>query len=600
MKKILLTTLLACTSAYIQADSLGMLDTWSEFPTTETARAQSYAPSIVAKTITLDSFNVQIAKNSSADKNQPLKIGAQRSVTPTQSTAGTLAALQWNTMPNGNQRAAISIVSPQAQAIRAALWVQKIPTSATVRFYAQNPNLGNSVEEVSAHTLLATINANISADGDNAQARYFWSPLFNGDEVTIEIELPKDVSASELDIRIPDISHLYQDPLSAKNQARDLGLAAYCTVDVSCSLGTDAQLDAQSRATAQMIFNSQGGTYVCTGTLLNNAKQDKTPYFLTAHHCISSQTEASSLITNWFMRSQSCNSSTRHSSYTRLTGGATLLYATAATDTSFLRLNNPAPSNVAFAGWSSDRAKLALNNSVKETQHPKGDWQKISEGKIVTYANCVDTDPGSKRCTESPLASAAYLAISWSKGISEPGSSGSGLFQNGELVGQLYGGSSSCQDPTSIDIFGLFAIPYESHLHQWLSASNTVSNPTGLWYDPALDGMGFNFIKAPNGLFIYYYGYSTKGERLWLVSALGPTTIPKGQAFNLALQEGTPGNGASFNQKPNNPPGVSAWGSMTVTLNSCSAGQITLTGKDGTQTFNIQKLGNIDGLTCSD
>ncbi|WP_289240874.1 hypothetical protein [Delftia sp.] len=59
-----------------------------------------------------------------------------------------------------------------------------------------------------------------------------------------------------------------------------------------------------------MFYVQNGQGYVCSGTLINDKAGSGTPYFLTANHCISTQTVASTLETSWFYRTPSCNSRT--------------------------------------------------------------------------------------------------------------------------------------------------------------------------------------------------------------------------------------------------------------------------------------------------
>ncbi|MBV5333082.1 serine protease, partial [bacterium] len=144
-----------------------------------------------------------------------------------------------------------------------------------------------------------------------------------------------------------------------------------CNLDVTCQ----AAWSNESKAVARMIFSSAGGSYLCSGTLLSDKDLSSSiPYFLTANHCISTQTEASSLETYWFYHASACNSSTPYSAARELAGGATLLYANADTDTSFMRLNSSPPVGVVFAGW--DTNLPAIGSAVTSIHHPSGDLQK--------------------------------------------------------------------------------------------------------------------------------------------------------------------------------------------------------------------------------
>ena len=233
-----------------------------------------------------------------------------------------------------------------------------------------------------------------------------------------------------------------------------------------------AEADNTSRATAMMIFTTSTGTFLCTGTLLNDSSSSGTPYFTSANHCISSQTVASSLATFWFYRSTSCNSGIP-SNYIKLQSGATLLYASATTDTSFMRLNGSPPAGAVFAGWSIDTP--AIGADVIGVHHPEGDLQKISQGSVSAFATCTAVDAESFRCDPASSSSATFVNANWRSGTTEVGSSGSGLFVNGGgnryFVGQLYGGSASCLVPSGTSWYGRFDKAYFAALSRWLSPS---------------------------------------------------------------------------------------------------------------------------------
>ena len=215
---------------------------------------------------------------------------------------------------------------------------------------------------------------------------------------------------------------------------------------------------------------------MCTGTLLNNSASDRIPYFLTARHCISNQTAASSLVTTWFMRAAFCGSSKTNAGSQVSRGGATLLYEQANTDTAFMRLNTAPPQGVVYAGWSFSPDTLTSRLLMTAIHHPRGDLQKVSEGLIDGFSTCSEITTGFS-CTAATVSSGKYLNMSWFSGVTESGSSGSGLFaqKNGQLylVGQLAGGSSSCSAPSRKDFYGRFDVVYNAALHQWLSP-NTV------------------------------------------------------------------------------------------------------------------------------
>ncbi len=125
---------------------------------------------------------------------------------------------------------------------------------------------------------------------------------------------------------------------------------------------------------------------------------------------------------------------------------------------------------------------------------------------------------------------------------------------------------------------------------------------TGAWFDPEQNGSGFNLINTPSGYVMYFYGYKggVNGEPLWLLSDVGPTDLSVGESFELTMYSGFVGNDGSFSTKPTGDrSGLKKWGTAKISFTSDATGVITLSGKDGTITHNIQRLTAVQGLDCS-
>jgi hypothetical protein len=238
------------------------------------------------------------------------------------------------------------------------------------------------------------------------------------------------------------------------------------------------------RAVAMMVFTAADGrSGKCTGTLLNNSRQDRTPYFLGASHCISTQAIASTLQTWWNYRSASCNSSQRDGSFQIVNGGAQLLYANRDTDTSFMRLNGAPPANATFAGWDAS-APASLGASVFTIHHPASDWQKYSAGAISHFATCSFINPVTNfvSCIDATVGNSSFYMVAWSRGVAENGSSGAALFSSrGLVMGQLFSGTASCANPGGTESFGRFDLAFDAALSRWLSpeCGNPGDNQSG-------------------------------------------------------------------------------------------------------------------------
>jgi hypothetical protein len=118
----------------------------------------------------------------------------------------------------------------------------------------------------------------------------------------------------------------------------------------------------------------------------------------------------------------------------------------------------------------------------------------------------------------------------------------------------------------------------------------------GAWYDPAYDGSGFNMTMTPAGLIVYYYGWDRNGNRLWLMSDIGPTTITPGETLTLPMRVT---NGGRF-ETPAKPSTLSQWGSLKINFTSCTKATATLSGSDGTSVMNnLQMLaGEVNMPPC--
>jgi uncharacterized repeat protein (TIGR01451 family) len=410
-----------------------------------------------------------IPKLQAASKALPLQVGFGRDVAALGDDAATAAALDWSALDDGSTVAAVRITSTGAASVRAALRPTRLPDAAIVRFQAPGDA---EVFEIAGADVNAAVARNAASGDTSADARLYWSPLVAGDTLLVEVQLPRGVEPGDMRLAVPALSHLVTS--AAKNFAVPDKSAA-CEVDAMCSASPT-----EMNAVARMLFTSGASTFLCTGTLLADMDASSTvPYFLSANHCISTQASASSLATFWFYRSAACNA-TSAGAFVELAGGATLLYASSAadatyTDTSFMRLNSLPPAGAVYAGWSATQA--SVGTSVTGLHHPGGDWLKVSEGTVTNDWRC--TMPTNGQFTCDTAGAPGFYSVGWQLGITEPGSSGSGLFRDdGTLVGQLYGGSGTCTSPAD-DLYGRFDLAYNAALKQWLASQTLTVSKAG-------------------------------------------------------------------------------------------------------------------------
>lgn len=417
----------------------------------------------------------------SVSQGPMLLVGQSREISQTQSTQALSSMLQWRASANGGSVAAISVRSGGAEGMRLGVVVDQLPGNALLRLYTDHQP--NAVFEIAGQRVMQILQANLDA-GDRSEAgRTWWTPSNSGDQVTLEIELPAGTLREALKIALPRVMHIYENlslPIGDEagaaidEKTMPLGNPLTCHLDATCY----SQYDMQRRGVARMAYITErgaDGSYsygLCTGALLNDYQSSRTPYFLTAAHCISSQTLASALETDWFYSSSSCGSNSLSPNSVNLRNGAQLLYSSANPDVTLLKLNDVPPAGAYFLGWDSN--PVPLSSSVVGIHHPDGGLQKISMGVTPLRANCTPRG-GNFNCSIGG-STGNYYYVQWSQGLTQPGSSGSPLFYQGLVTGVLSGGSTaSCPASDATSIYPSLSSVFPE-LRKWLVDANAKPN----------------------------------------------------------------------------------------------------------------------------
>lgn len=275
---------------------------------------------------------------------------------------------------------------------------------------------------------------------DQPKTGDFWTPIIPGDTLVLHASIPQAQKAN-FGINISEVWYGYHDAFNTNsaNAARSKEHGA-CNVDVACAAG-DSYGD-QIRAVARI----QVAGFLCSAVLLNNTAANDSPLLLTANHCISNASEASTVVAYWNYETNSCNGAEpgNPSFAQSQSGGADLLATWAPTqgsDFSLLRLRTqPLPThNVFYAGW--DRSASAPSSAFG-IHHPGGDAKAISiENDALEISGGVPSPS-----TGVVIQDNNYLLVNdWDLGTTEGGSSGSGLFNpQRRVIGQLSHGSAQC------------------------------------------------------------------------------------------------------------------------------------------------------------
>lgn len=285
-----------------------------------------------------------------------------------------------------------------------------------------------------------------------------------GSSVVIEYHEPLN-AAFEAVLHIAQVVHAYRSvfrPEAVLENRGPYGNSGACNINVNCPEGIPWATESKSVA---LIL--QGGFAACTGALVNNTAQDGTPYFLTANHCLGNPN-------NWIYlfnhEIADCTGNTNSAPTSDVISGGTLKASNAGSDFALVELSEapPASYNVQYAGWD---ASGENPSTVTGIHHPSGDVKKI----------CFDEDGPN---AQNAAGAAVWYINQWEDGVTEPGSSGSPLFdQNHRVVGQLYGGSAACSGSVNnglVDYYGRFDVSWDG-----ASASTRLWD----WLDPADSGV---------------------------------------------------------------------------------------------------------------
>lgn len=382
----------------------------------------------------------------------------------------------WKTLDNGDRIWRLGIECPEAITINLAFQYVSIPEGAKLFIYNEDKSilLGGFTQKYVSEDL------------------QFGTELIDGEKVFIEYYVPAEC-ANVGHLELFRVTHGYRS--TASYVERGFGTSGACENNARCFPAYDNQI----RSVVMLV---SGGSGFCTGALINNTCNDGTPYVLTANHCGSSGFGSWVFRFNW--EASGCPQPGSSPSYTSISG-ATQRAANPGSDMSLVEMTSgTAEANIAtyggyYAGW--DRNNTGAVNQFG-VHHPDGDIKKIS----FATGTAVTATYGSATCWQTGT---------WTDGVTEPGSSGSPLFNmSGLIVGQLYGGPSNCGCENNAgcgyDYYGKLFTSWTgggtntTRLSNWLDPSTCNTGATTLnGYDPNAVSLTFDAqvqsITSPNG-----------------------------------------------------------------------------------------------------
>ena len=213
-----------------------------------------------------------------------------------------------------------------------------------------------------------------------------------------------------------------------------------CYQDAACRTQADEEIDNYASGVALISFvdgQTKRHAY-CSGALVNDKVPDsRIPYFLTAAHCVNTESEARSVEAHWFYQNRNCSGESSRDLDPRYSHsfGAHLLAVEEGSlirdgtinprgsgDIAILRLLESSPPEVWFLGWQTGSSATAVGTNVFGIHHAESKTKQISFGEIESRLNHM-------------------LYVAWGNGLTLAGASGSPLLnEDGRILGVLSGG----------------------------------------------------------------------------------------------------------------------------------------------------------------
>ncbi|MBK5284590.1 MAG: T9SS type A sorting domain-containing protein [Bacteroidia bacterium] len=397
---------------------------------------------------------------------------------------------------------------------------------------------------------------------NNDQSGFFATDLIPGEAVVIEYYEPLAV-ANEGHFNLFRVTHGYRGV--EDYVVKSFGDAGSCQVNVNCPLGTNWQSEKQG-----VVCLVVGGGEFCTGSLVNNVPQDGKPYVLTANHCSYSNDWASWVFRfNW--EAPGCSNPGSNPSSLSL-NTSVLRARNGGSDFCLVEITGglqggtvPSSFNTFFNGWSNVNTPAT---SAVCIHHPSGDIKKISEALNSTISS---TFSGAD----------CWRVGQWTTACTEPGSSGSPLFdQNHRIVGQLYGGPSACGQSAGNmnDYYGKFFTSWNT--------GTTAATRLRDWLDPGNTGVttlnGFDPNNVPVALDANVLQILSPASGSYCIPSITPSFILKNRGLNTLTS-------VTVNWKfNNNPTNTFAWTGNLITNATATVTLPVISVAAGVHTYSVR------------
>ncbi|MBK9471481.1 MAG: choice-of-anchor J domain-containing protein [bacterium] len=527
---LILLAMLAAGSAVLAADapraSINPLAVQGPVASEFAVMAASAVPSFGAMPV--DRAAAQAEDVSRAEADLPPRFALPQVVDLDPETSGT-----WEDLDSRFTMWRLRLNAPGALSLNLGFTAYRLPKGARLSLYPTDVKGGDDPRGVRVFT-----------DRDNEEHGELWTPVVVADDIMVELVLPIE-SRHDYELAIGSVNRGYAffgESIEQMMQDKAANKAGTCNIDVVCPEGDDWRLEINSVGVI-----STGGSTFCTGAMVNNTAEDGTPYFLTANHCGINTGNAASLVVYWNFQSPTCGAQSG-GSLTQFQTGSVFLAASSTSDFTLVRMDDPVdPAHeVSFAGWNKSTADFP---SVTAIHHPNTDEKSISfENNATTTTAYLGT---------AVVAGGNHIrVIDWDLGTTEPGSSGSPLFDpDHRVVGQLHGGYAACGNNES----------------DWYGRLSTSWSAIASYLDPTASGVTVLDTFAPwaTGLQVAGGNFAAEGQ------AGGPF-LPVGTSYVLTNNSAYPVNytvvdDVAWIDVTNGTGSIAAGGSATVLVGLNSA-----------------------------
>lgn len=307
-----------------------------------------------------------------------------------------------------------------------------------------------------------------------------------GETAVLRLRIPQGL-ADGVRLHLEGVAGLFRDVTAAR------GGSGPCQVDVACPeiVGWECQRD----ATVRLSIIESGGSYLCSGAMVNTTAMDCRRYMLTALHCASEVTDDEFALLKVYYNYERPECGEGNGFLNRRRTGVIRL-----ADSDDIQGNNfdgsdfllveiedeiPSSWDVYYAGWDASGSGTGSGVGI---HHPSGDVKKISTFTQNTSSISLG-------------AFGSHWRVYWVEtvtdhGVTEGGSSGSHLFnEEGLSIGTLSAGLSACTNggagggtgPNQPDYYGKMS-------YHWDDNPNPDDEKLYLWLDPA--GLGWDMMNG--------------------------------------------------------------------------------------------------------